>query len=126
MQEGTHSDIIAKIASLEATVTAKMDGLAAGYARHTQQIDAIHDRLASGQVVLGKIEDMRIEFTRELKAMETRQSEDREEIKALLAANNQRIGRDGVWAALLRSPLFGWFAGLATAVGAWIGIGKVS
>lgn len=126
MQDGTHSDIIAKIASLEATVTAKMDGFTVGYARHTEQIDAIHNRLASGQVVLSKIEDMRIEFTRELKEMKNQQSEDRREIKNLLAANNQRIGRDGVWAALLRSPFFGWLAGLVTAVGAWIGIGKVS
>lgn len=46
-------------------------------------------------------------------------------VEKLLAAENQRIGRDGVWAAILRSPLFLWLAGIATAAGAWLGIGRV-
>lgn len=126
MNEAIHGQIIAEIASLKTLVVTRLDGVGAGLQRHTEQIDAIHARLASGQVVLGKIDDMRHEFTVALKGMEERQGEDRQEIKKLIAEDNQRKGRNGVWAAILRSPVFGWIAGIATTIGVQLGIGKVS
>lgn len=45
-------------------------------------------------------------------------------IKALTAAENQRIGREGVWAAVMRSPVAGWIAAAGAVLAgivSWLG-----
>lgn len=48
-------------------------------------------------------------------------------VTKLVAAENQRIGREGVWSAIVRSPVFGWLVAAGTAVAgffAWMGKGS--
>lgn len=116
----SHETLAADIATLRAEVAQ----IRVGDANHRADIASINGRLAAGQAAFSEIKTLIGGMSWRLDELKTAQEKDRDEVKALIAAENQRRGRDGVWAAILRSPFFAWMtaagAGIAAAL-QWIG-----
>lgn len=72
---------------------------------------------------LGRVEQTMTRIEEGLKPIIASQADHERQITGLEADANRRAGRDGVWAAIARSPLVGWLtaagAGIAAAV-AWM------
>lgn len=101
----THEQLHAEIATLRAEVASirELDS------RHNSEIISINGRLSAGQASFGEIKALIATATAEITNL-------RSEVKALAAAENQRQGRDGVWAAIVRSPFVAWVTAAGTAI----------
>lgn len=108
----THETLHADLA----TVRAELASIRADDAKRAEEMAQIRARLTDGAAMFSEVKLMISEVRSGLNDIKDRQSEDRAEIKELLAAENRRQGRDGVWAAIMRSPLVAWL----TAAGAGI------
>lgn len=115
----THEQLHAELAEVRADI-ARIRERDAQQAAELAQIRAWQ---VEGTAMFGEVKVMIASVQTGLTEIETRQVEDRAEIKELLAAENRRQGRDGVWAAIMRSPLVAWLTAAGTAIAgafAWV------
>lgn len=75
-------------------------------------IETIKGQMGAGAVAFGEIRSC-------LAAIKTGQDRMNEQITSLIAQENQRKGREGVWAAIVNSKGVAWLVAALAAVGAW-------
>ena len=102
----SHVAIFEKVVSLEG----KFELLAARFFDHEQQeVTAREER-----------REERRNDREDRKAVIERLGKVEEVLHSVQAAQNQNIGRDGVLAALLRSPFVAWLTAIGVAIAAWV------
>jgi chromosome segregation ATPase len=79
----------------------------------TEKLSRLEVSLASVSVQLGTIADHCVDTGKRFEAIGA-------DLKALQTSEARREGAQGVWAAILRSPVAAWLAGIAVAIWAFV------